>query len=279
MARIIHKAWRTSAKTHRDTYRNADEPVYPTWLRPSASAQLGCKAKKMPCCVGPLVDADTSLQCVAAAEKYVARGKDPGLFERIVPNAMNHVGLVEGREHVSPLVVGRTTYDLHSGAVISKDRIDDLSQEKMHRPIQGGPKDIRVVFHLKQRPTEAELDEHVPAMPARPCHSGAWTKAAQAAAKAAAHRCKLHKGWVTTNAMVARSVKPAELKWNTDAKKQMQVEIDKLEEREVWDLKGVRPWHEVSAEAKRRQEKPHLGNVFGICVEKGLRTTTETSRP
>ena len=43
-------------------------------------------------------------------------------------------------------------------------------------------------------------------------------------------------GWVTTNAMVAISVKPAELKWSTDAQKRMQEEIDKLELREVWNL-------------------------------------------
>ena len=31
----------------------------------------------------------------------------------------------------------------------------------------------------------------------------------------------------------------------------------------------VRPWAEVSADAKRRQEKAHLGHVLGICVERG----------
>ena len=88
----------------------------------------------------PIPTCHSSVAKVAATEKYVARGKDPGLFERVVPNAMNHVGLCEGREHFSPLVVGRTTYDLHSGAVISKDRIDDLSQEKCIALSRGAPK-------------------------------------------------------------------------------------------------------------------------------------------
>ena len=69
--------------------------------------------------------------------------------------------------------------------------------------------------------------------------------------------------------MVARSVKPAELKWNTDAQHRRQEEIDKLELREVGDLEGVRQWADVSADAKRRNEKAHLGHVLGICVEKG----------
>ena len=68
--------------------------------------------------------------------------------------------------------------------------------------------------------------------------------------------------------MVARSVKPAELKWNTDTQKGMQEVIGKLELREVWDLKEVRPWHEVSADAKRRQEKTHLGAVLDLCGER-----------
>ena len=49
----------------------------------------------------------------------------------------------------------------------------------------------------------------------------------------------------------------------------MQEEIDKLELREVWDLKGVRQWADVSADAKRRHEKTHLGIVLGICLEEG----------
>ena len=72
---------------------------------------------------------------------------------------------------------------------------------------------------------------------------------------------------MTTNAMVARSVKPAELKWNIDAQKRMQEEIDKLELREVWNLKEVRQWADVSADAKRRNEKAHLGDVLAICVK------------
>ena len=95
----------------------------------------------MLCCVGPPVDAPAATVdgVVGAAEPYVKREKHH-LPERIVPGATNHVGLVEGREHFWPLVVGRTTYDLQSGAVISRDRADSLSPEIIHRPIQGGPK-------------------------------------------------------------------------------------------------------------------------------------------
>ena len=119
----------------------------------------------MPCCVGPPVDATTASVngIVATAEQHIKREKHH-LLGRIVPGATNHVGLVEGREHVWPLVVGRTTYELQSGAAISRDRADSQSPETVHRPIQGGPKDIRVVFHLKSRPSEEELDRHVPAM-------------------------------------------------------------------------------------------------------------------
>lgn len=231
-------------------------PTYPTWLRPSSQSQLGCKAKKIPCCVGPPVDASTASVngVVAAAETYVQREKHH-LIERIVPGATSHVGLVEGREHVWPLVVGRTTHELQSGAVISRDRADSLSPGIIHRPIQGGPKYIRVVFHLKSLPSEDELERHVPAIPVRLRPLTALSCFELAAAKAASHPCELNKGWVATNAMVARSVKPAEPKWNTDAQERMQEDIDRLELREVWNLKEVRQWADVSADAKRRNEK------------------------
>jgi len=35
-----------------------------------------------------------------------------------------------------------------------------------------------------------------------------------------------------------------------------------------WDEKGVRPWAEVSAEARADNRKQHVGRIFEICVEK-----------
>ena len=74
MARVIHRAWRDSAK---QLPSNAFATVYPTWLRPNSDSRLGCKAKKMPSCVGPPVDAatHTNTKTVAAAEQYVESGK------------------------------------------------------------------------------------------------------------------------------------------------------------------------------------------------------------
>ena len=85
-----------------------------------------------------------------------------------------------------------------------------------------------------------------------------------------AHRRKLDElGWITTNAMIARPVKAAELRWNRDAQGRMQEEIDKLNMRDVWSFEGVRQWADVAKEAKAKGVKAHMGNAFGICVEKG----------
>ena len=72
-----------------------------------------------------------------------------------------------------------------------------------------------------------------------------------------------------TNAMIARPVRPAELKGNKNAQAKMQEEIDKLVKRDVWDLSGVRSWKDVASEARAKGHKAQRGNVFGICVEKG----------
>ena len=68
--------------------------------------------------------------------------------------------------------------------------------------------------------------------------------------------------------MVARPVRPAELKGNKGAQAKMQEEIDKLVKRGVWNVSGVRSWKDVASEARSKGHKAHRGNVFGICVEK-----------
>ena len=37
----------------------------------------------------------------------------------------------------------------------------------------------------------------------------------------------------------------------------------------MWKVDGVRQWFDVAKEAKTKGVKAHMGNVFGICVEKG----------
>ena len=52
------------------------------------------------------------------------------------------------------------------------------------------------------------------------------------------------------------------------ARDSMEKEHKKLTANGVWNLAGVRAWADVCAEAKAKGKKAHVGNVFGICVEK-----------
>ncbi len=146
---------------------------------------------------------------------------------------------MEGLEHLWPLVVGRTTCDLHSRGVISTEQGRDMDDAQLHRDLPQGPRDIRVVFHLERVPSDFELADHVPAMPIFPIQQvrevmdslkdapciPAGDDITQA--ERCAHRQMLRtRGWIATNAMIARPVKAAELKWNTDAQTKMQEPID-----------------------------------------------------
>ena len=54
------------------------------------------------------------------------------------------------------------------------------------------------------------------------------------------------------------------------AKKAMDAEFLKLQIRGVWLVDKVEEWHVVRARTQRGPDKQvHIGNVFGICVEKG----------
>ena len=105
----------------------------------------------------------------------------------------------------------------------------------------------------------------VPAMPTRPvqCNvddSGVATNAWQ-------HRLRVDGSpWTTNNEMVARPVRPAELKGNKSAQSKMHEDINKLVKRDVWDISGVGSWKDVASEARSKGHKAHRGNVFGIRV-------------
>ncbi len=70
-------------------------------------------------------------------------------------------------------------------------------------------------------------------------------------------------------AIVARSVKPTELKLNKKTLAAMDKEWSALREVGAWDEKKVRGWADVREEAKKKGIRMHVGVVFGICVEKG----------
>ena len=70
-------------------------------------------------------------------------------------------------------------------------------------------------------------------------------------------------------AMVARPVGRKELLSNPKAQASLDVEWDKLIKKKAWDMASVREWNDVSAEAKKKGKKAHVGKVFEICVEKG----------
>ena len=53
-----------------------------------------------------------------------------------------------------------------------------------------------------------------------------------------------------------------------EAKAALMAEWNKLRKQGVWDEKGVKPWAEVRAQAKREGRTIHVGRIFDICVEK-----------
>jgi hypothetical protein len=69
-------------------------------------------------------------------------------------------------------------------------------------------------------------------------------------------------------ALVARPVSRAEMRGTKEAWNAMQTEWDRLQERTTWNIKKVQPWAKVAREANAGGYKVHVGNVFGICLEK-----------
>ena len=69
--------------------------------------------------------------------------------------------------------------------------------------------------------------------------------------------------------LVARPVSKSEIESEPEAKDSMDSEWNRLKGRGTWDEKGVQEWWRVSGDARRRNQKVHVGRIFGICVEKG----------
>ncbi len=68
-------------------------------------------------------------------------------------------------------------------------------------------------------------------------------------------------------AVVARSVKPKEVKINEKARASLQKEWDSLRAIGAWNEAGVQEWSAVRDAAKRAGERVNLGMVFGIARE------------
>ena len=68
---------------------------------------------------------------------------------------------------------------------------------------------------------------------------------------------------------VARAVPKKEVREVEAADKACKAEWHRLELKGCWDVKGVRPWREVKAEANRKGEVIHVGALHELCFEKG----------
>ena len=280
MARLIHNAWSDSVVARGKLRSTASCPV---------SSTAAEQDHQLPCCVGPALQTDSIAAAGAPSsarppdKAYYLSGIDkqkPTAWERIDLNVTTHQRLTPGREGLWYLVAKRVTYDLQSGKLLTCHRwsgerptgaspsADDEKTLDLPLPHCGQGMDVRTVFLLRRPLTADEIDLHVPAMPTRPVQCNVDDSGA--ATNAWGHIPRVDGSpWCTTNAMVARPVRPAELKSNKNAQAKMQEEIDKLVKRDVWDLSGVRSWRDVATEARSKGHKAHRGNVFGICVEKG----------
>ena len=75
-------------------------------------------------------------------------------------------------------------------------------------------------------------------------------------------------GSVPFSAFVARKIPIAQAMNIKAAKLALDTEWQQLVDQVVWEEDKVRPWAEVKAEAARRGETVHVGNIFELCHEK-----------
>ena len=192
-------------------------------------------------------DSPTGEPPVAAAPPQTFVQYSFGVARYPIPDA--------GRAGLWSKVATRRTWDADSGRPIAVCNVVGMSDKVLRRSLPGGVHDVRVEYEASPDTpfTWDDFDTHAPAIPVRHL--------------TVAHRRKAN-GWLTFDAAVARPVNRAELKTNADARTSMETEVGKLANRGVWDVKGVREWAKVCEEAKRKGQKAHVGNVFGICVEK-----------
>ncbi len=83
------------------------------------------------------------------------------------------------------------------------------------------------------------------------------------------HREKCGQVGARGMALVARPVRPKEVKTNPAAQASLDKEYNALcHELKAWDMNGVREWTAVQNEARKANKRVHVGMIFGICVEK-----------
>ena len=117
---------------------------------------------------------------------------------------------------------------------------------------QLSPKEQRRLLH---QPIAAVLDEF-PRMPVAP-------KVARD------HNSKIPDCEPAFNVCVARPVHKSEISTSAGAQAALKKEWDRLRNAGCWDEKRVREWGSVSSDARKADEKAHVGRIFEICVEKG----------
>ena len=82
------------------------------------------------------------------------------------------------------------------------------------------------------------------------------------------HRIKSPETTFGVPACVARPVGKTEIAGQPKAKEAAVKEWKRLWEKDVWDAKIAREWHDVAAEARKNNVNVHMGRLFGIMVEK-----------
>ena len=80
-------------------------------------------------------------------------------------------------------------------------------------------------------------------------------------------------------ALVARPVPMKEIATNPKAKAADDVEGGDLQNMQTWAEKTVSEWSAVKEKARAEHRRVHVGRVFGILVEKGVRIEGGRSSP
>ena len=151
MASVIHEAWRDSATTMSVARPLAVPGVAPEdhmsedfkrlnslGAAQAAAAVQGEESDKvvelscLPPLVGPpIADEDQGFHFAVPG---VARGRSK--IERVVYQAKVHHTLPVGRQGLWPRVVTRTTYDLTTGKIISRDNVQGMPNSVLYRAPQ-----------------------------------------------------------------------------------------------------------------------------------------------
>ena len=136
-----------------ETRASLGQPRPPRLLIPMRQRTLS-SSPPCPTVLGPPTTTKAACYCYAVPAEI--SGRD--ILERVVYGARVHHTLLLGRQGLWPRVVTRTTYDLETGRVITRDHVQGMTNDVLYRALPEAPRDIRVSFRFDKEFPLSNLD-------------------------------------------------------------------------------------------------------------------------